>query len=116
MRLDAVDEYGRSLLHLAAAAGETHMVQFLLARGAPILTNPLDGRSPLHDACEGGHTGAAALLLGAGASTATTDRDGRNPAECAAARGHMDTVRLVFETALGGNIVGGKERGEGRAR
>jgi len=101
MRLDAVDDYGRSLLHLAAAAGETQIARHLLQRGAHIMRNPFDGRTALHAACEGGHTETVALLLNAGASPVVRDSRGLTPADCAAARGHHDAIRAVLASSCG---------------
>uniref|UniRef100_A0A7S3WY31 Ankyrin repeat protein n=1 Tax=Strombidinopsis acuminata TaxID=141414 RepID=A0A7S3WY31_9SPIT len=98
MRIDAVDHYGRTLLHLAAAAGETDVVYHLLRRSPQLVRvrNPLDGSTALHAACEGGHIETVALLLQSGGSAVARDSRGRTPVECAAAYGHHACVGLFL--------------------
>ncbi|TFA98847.1 hypothetical protein CCMA1212_009450 [Trichoderma ghanense] len=69
--LDTGDQYGRTPIWHAAAAGARHAVAALIHLGASVnLTDDL-GRSPLHAACRGGHREVVALLLRNGARTDT---------------------------------------------
>ena len=59
---------GRTPLHLAAYSGDTGMLQLLLARGAQLEAQRLDGQTPLFEAAEGSSVEAVRALLLAGAN------------------------------------------------
>ncbi|KAK1253247.1 hypothetical protein MKX07_001324 [Trichoderma sp. CBMAI-0711] len=70
-RYGDTDQYGRTPLWHAAAAGARNAVAALIHFGESVsLTDDL-GRSPLHAACRGGHREVVALLLYHGARTDT---------------------------------------------
>ncbi|PTB58156.1 hypothetical protein M431DRAFT_78403, partial [Trichoderma harzianum CBS 226.95] len=65
--VDNGDQYGRTPLWHAAAAGALKAITALIRLGASVdLTDDL-GRSPLHAASRGGHHEAVSLLLEMGA-------------------------------------------------
>jgi len=65
--IDARDEMGRTPLQVAAAKGETELVQFFLSQGAHVDLQDRAKDTPLHAAAENGRSGVAAALLIAGA-------------------------------------------------
>ena len=85
--VDAVDERGRRALYLAASAGQTDAVCWLLDHGAsPDARNAEDGRAALHAACASGHCDVVHTLLDVESLDLTArDHDGLNAAELAAA-------------------------------
>ena len=96
-QVDAVDPAGRTALYMAAEAGESMVVEWLLEHGASIdLMNVYDGRTALHAACAAGEGKCALQLLSAGASINMRDCSGRTPSEVAASAGHLHVVRLLF--------------------
>lgn len=72
--VNACDQDGYTPLHRAAYEGHTHIIQFLLERGAQIENRTNDGWTSLHSAANWGHAGAAGMLLRHGADiNAQTD-------------------------------------------
>ena len=111
--------FGRTLLHDAAAAGLLGTTKELLLRGVPVNELDDDLRTPLHEAARraplagttrpGVDADAQAVveaLLGAGASVAVADRDGAAPLHCAAAAGRLSIVASLLEA---GADVGAKD-------
>ncbi|TNV87624.1 hypothetical protein FGO68_gene4076 [Halteria grandinella] len=62
--IDLVDSEGRSLLHIAAAAGQTEIVKYLVTRGANITLLNLFGMDPLSEALYFGQVQTAEYLQG----------------------------------------------------
>jgi ankyrin repeat protein len=92
-----VDEQGLTLLHLAAVAGQTEVVQTLLAAKANAKAATDDGHTPLHMAAQEGHSEVVQLLLAAGAIVkATTAGDEHTPLHVAALGGHAKVVQLLL--------------------
>ena len=89
---------GTALLH-AAAVGHTHMVEALLARGAPVDAVDKLGWTPLASACAAGHVVAAEMLLRAGALPDVPDRYGVTALMHAAVSGRNELVRLLLKAA-----------------
>ena len=97
--VDSVDERGRRALYLAAASGESTVVQWLLRHGAnPNLVNAEDGRNALHAACAAGQSSVVQTLLNGRVTLDMNARDlfGLSAAELAAAGNHLDLVRLLL--------------------
>ena len=89
---------GTAMLH-AAAVGHTHMVEALLARGAPVDAVDKLGWTPLASACAAGHVVAAEMLLRAGALPDVPDRYGVTALMHAAVSGRNELVRLLLKAA-----------------
>lgn len=56
INLSAVNNDGRTLLHIAAADGKTEIVRYLLEYGANVHIRDRYNRTPLYDAIQNGHT------------------------------------------------------------
>lgn len=91
--LNATDRDKNTVLHLAASAKNSLMVQFLLERGIkPNLSNS-DGQTPLHKAED---ARVAELLLKYKADPNIRDKNGQTPLYPAAGRGLTDVVKLLL--------------------
>lgn len=98
---------GSGAIILAAAAGKTKMVEFLLAKGADInefgIWQRYDRRTDeevgtaLHQAVREGNNGLVALLLKRGANVELKDAKGRTPVALAEARGNQEVVAMLKE-------------------
>ncbi|KAK6110729.1 Ankyrin repeats (3 copies) family protein [Brugia pahangi] len=71
-------------LHWAARHGHTHMVALLVAHGADLHLNDVEGFTPLHVAVQFGRTSTAAYLIAAGQSPDERDETMMTPAMWAA--------------------------------
>eukprot|EP01094_Clydonella_sp_ATCC50884_P003087 TRINITY_DN1237_c0_g1_i1.p1 TRINITY_DN1237_c0_g1~~TRINITY_DN1237_c0_g1_i1.p1 ORF type:complete len:700 (+),score=298.04 TRINITY_DN1237_c0_g1_i1:87-2186(+) len=71
--VNAVDYDRRSALHVAACAGNDHMVRFLAEHGALLDAADRWGGTPLGDAIHHGHEGTAELLRELGAKNDAAD-------------------------------------------
>lgn len=84
-----------SALHLAAALGETHLVEILLARGADPNGRDARGRMPLHHALKANGVRAVAVvrtLVGGGADPERASESGETPLGLALARADRDLI------------------------
>jgi len=90
------DEYGLSLLHIAAENGFLDVLSVLIHKGGKINEVDSQGAAPLHYACKEGHTSAASLLLENGASL-SPDNYGLNPLHYCVKHGHVDTAKLLLD-------------------
>ncbi|KAH6611511.1 het domain [Trichoderma cornu-damae] len=92
------DQYGRTPLWHAAAAGAGNAIEALASLGGSVdLTDDL-GRSPLHAACRGGHREAVAALLQRGARPDTeTNALSLLPMDLAAMFGFAECLRLLLD-------------------
>ena len=78
--IDQQDKYGRSPLHVCAAANHADMTEFLLQQGADINSRSTgDGQTPLHFAAKNDATLSLKALLGFGANIDSLDNRGRPP-------------------------------------
>lgn len=77
---DATDSKGRNVLHLAAAGGHTHILEYLSSlENAPLLdweARDHDGNTPLLTAFEFARAGAVRFLIGHGSKTDVKDNKG----------------------------------------
>ena len=96
-------------LRLAAANGNSHIVQLLLEAGTDteiggdvhledddVYFEPAEWRTALHLAAESGHSDVVKLLLGAGADKDKADDEQRTALHLAAEDGHSDVVKLLL--------------------
>ncbi|GLD97308.1 hypothetical protein PINS_up005992 [Pythium insidiosum] len=87
---------GRTPLHLAASAGQVHVLEVLLKRNAKIEAQDRDGRTPLHVAARAGQENVVKVLLKRKAHIEAQDTDGWTPLHLAACSGEMDIVRCLL--------------------
>ena len=96
----AKNEAGRTALHDAVLRGDVAAAQALVARGAAVDDDDLEGRSALHYAAAGDGADALALvglLLDAGAFVDIVDGDGKSPLMVAALGGNEPMVTLLLQ-------------------
>ncbi|WP_257264509.1 ankyrin repeat domain-containing protein [Endozoicomonas sp. ONNA2] len=92
-----------SMLHKAAAGGQTAVILALIQQGADVDALSLDGIPALHLAAANGQHAAIRLLADAGAKIDATSRPIRKTAlHLAASKGDHETIRLLL--SLGANI------------
>ncbi|HNV68325.1 MAG TPA: ankyrin repeat domain-containing protein [Candidatus Ozemobacteraceae bacterium] len=77
--LHAVDQRGRTPLHIAAEHRFAEIVKYLLTAGARVDAVDFSGRTALHLACQRADQLIVSQLLEAGASLTTPDADQRTP-------------------------------------
>lgn len=90
--VNAIDDQGRTPLHLAAEYGSREAVRLLLSHGATI-TSDNNGSTPLHKA---GSVETAVLLLDAGATVDQPGLCGKTPLILAASRGQTKLVDVLL--------------------
>lgn len=95
--VDALDESGRSALHIAASMGYTVVVQALISCRAKIHAVDHRGRTPLYCAAETDSTRLVGMLIEAGAAVNVVDLEGWTPLQIACHHGHADVVRLLID-------------------
>ena len=96
---------GETLLHKAAAAGNTSMGAALLAAGSVDRADG-EGEFALHRAAEGGHVEIARLLVNAGGDLNVRDAYNNNtPLHLAAHEGHAEVVRFLISAGANVNCV-----------
>jgi uncharacterized protein len=100
-RIDAPGRLGRTALLSAALAGNTAIVEALLAAGADPRKADEHGISPLLEAARAGANGVLALLADAGVDPAAVDPHGRTALllACQSPRADAETLRQLL--ALG---------------
>lgn len=82
----------QTALHIAAAAGYTGFVQFMLEQGCPADITSSANATPLHEAVRNGHVGAAAALLDAGADPNAAAALGNTALHFAVTAPHRDEL------------------------
>lgn len=98
-KVDPLDQYGKTPLHLASYRNFLDIVLLLLKCGADINARDLNGHSPLAAACLRGHFLTAHALVQKGADADNVDFDGFTPLMHAAAVGHLGIVNLLLHEA-----------------
>lgn len=86
-----------TVLHYAAAVGDTDAIPVLLTAGANIDVQGVNGETPLFNAVGHGQIKVAELLLQAKASTDIPDRLGNTPLHCAAVVGDCNMLRILLK-------------------
>jgi ankyrin repeat protein len=93
----AVDGFGQTPLHLAAAqASDGGAVAALVSSRASLSTRDDFGRTPLHDAAASGSEAAVRRLIDAGADPRAVDDYGTTPLHLACRRGSIGIARLLL--------------------
>ena len=100
---DGRDDYGRTALMYAAAAGDLEMARLLLENGAPIKAQTDNGITALMFAAAEGHVEMARLLLENGAPIKAQTDNGITALMYAAAAGDLEMARLLLENGDPGN-------------
>jgi hypothetical protein len=93
---DDGDQYGNTLLHLAARNGHCDTIRFLLGHGASLNVVNSFGNTPLRGAAFWGQHDAAVVLLDRGALIESRDNGDWTPLIEAASEGHRDMIRLLL--------------------
>ncbi len=92
-------ENGRTLLHWATAAGQCHVIQWLLAQGADPDTPDNSSSLPLHLALEYKQDEAFSLLLPLTKTFESKDKYGRTPLAIAFELNHDLAIREILQKA-----------------
>jgi cytohesin len=93
-----------TILHAAAAGGQTDVVEFLIAKGFEVTATTEDDKTPLHYAALGNHQKVAEILM---ANGAPVDSGKGTPLSAAAWAGHKDMVEFLI--SKGADINKGPE-------
>ena len=95
--INAKDEFGYTLLYLAASRGHKEIVKLLIAAGADVNAKSEDGWTPLHNATGQGYKEIVELLIAKGADVNAKDDDiGWTPLHLAARYGHKEIAELLI--------------------
>ena len=86
--------FGETCLICAAKHGQTHMIHFLVKKGAGL--TQAGGEMAMYYAARGGHVPAVRALVAYGAALSSPN-PGRDPLGQARAAGHHDLVKLLIE-------------------
>eukprot|EP00249_Psilotum_nudum_P029227 c39701_g1_i1 orf=79-825(+) len=96
-----LNEDGRSLLHVAAAAGHEQIVSIFCQRleASEVAMNSGDeeGWTPLHSAVSSGLWAVVEILLQAGADVSIANKGGRTALHYAASKGHVQIAQTLIE-------------------
>ena len=100
--VNIVDEYGWSLLHMAAARGHQAVLEALILAGGDVEAVDVSDRTVLHEAADQGHATIVKVLLAAGVDKEKTDQLERTALHGAADDGHEGVVgnRLPYVYSL----------------
>ena len=94
---DGEQSEGHALIHLAALAGNTKRIAWLLAKGVDIHKTTFQHQwTPLHCACMAGKAEAAMMLLTKGSIIDQRDKDGAAALHLAAKRGGTHITRMLL--------------------
>ncbi|XP_030843493.1 E3 ubiquitin-protein ligase MIB2 [Strongylocentrotus purpuratus] len=100
----ALNFYGKTALHSAAAYGHLEVVQALLESGAEIEITDDDGDTPLHYSVGGDEPAIAKYLIGKGANINRGNDKGRRAIHEAAVRGFVDCARVLINHGCDVNV------------
>jgi ankyrin repeat protein len=101
LHLDDTDEYGNSMLHLAAMQNKRELAELLLKAGIPVDVRNKYGQTPLIRAAQNGSFDVAQLLLNNDAEIDAQEQHGMTALAIAAAFKHAHLVKLLV--AAGAN-------------
>lgn len=96
--VNATNENGWSLLHLAVHSGNAKLVKLLIEKGARTdLITKAEALTPLHIAAVGNNREMIQDLLGAGAELAVEDKEGSTPLHYAMTQEQLFSAQLMVE-------------------
>lgn len=98
--INGQDEYGRTLLHGAAAEGQVDAVETLIALGADLNSKDNQGDTPLHRAAAELQVEAVKVLIGAEANLNSKNKQGHTPKDYAAAATPADCAGKANQTDI----------------
>jgi ankyrin repeat protein len=91
-------------LHVAASAGQVHMVEYLIGRGLdPNALGGTFGGGVLNAAASAGHAGVAELLISKGAALDVSEPE-RNPLFGAIYAGSKDIVMMLLKAGIDASV------------
>ncbi len=100
------DSQGRSLLHGAAAFGQTEMARWLIDRGSPVNAVTVEMTTPLMQASLAGQLEVARLLIAKGADIEARNRYGRTALILVGReRGDVEMAKLLLDAGAGINAA-----------
>lgn len=111
------DQWGRTPLHTAAAAGRGELVSVLLGGdGSTESLIPTDGaaaiqmedltlKTPLHDAATACSLSSTTMIIRAGANVVAVDEVGSHPLHHAAEAGNMDAISALIQASADVNAA-----------
>lgn len=102
--VDACDQFGDTLLHLASRVGHHEVVAMLIGRGAQVNVTNLFNSTPLHDAVYGNQIEVIELLLNVGANVNVQDDNGNTPLYLACKNFDEEIVKLLLDHKANPNI------------
>eukprot|EP00128_Syssomonas_multiformis_P008324 Colp12_sorted_trinity150504_noHs@30472 len=94
--MDATNELGESLVHVACRSGSFDCVQWLLVNGSKINTKCKDGTTPLHAAAIGGKVDCVELVVRQ-VDVDAQDVSGNTAAHEAARHGHIQVLETLMK-------------------
>lgn len=98
--VNARDEFGETLLHVAAVRGYEEMSSMLIAEGARVDARDERGLTPMHAAAWGGHKAVLALFINRDADINVESAGGMTPLHMAALSGHKKIIdHLILNRA-----------------
>jgi len=99
-------EQGLTLLHAAAAGGQTAIVDLLLTNGLDVHSKTQAGYTALHHAVAGNHREVAELLLAKGADV-NAELGKQTPLHWAISKQHKDMIAWLLASGANPNADGG---------
>ncbi len=95
--INAQDESGVQLIHLAVRGESLEIVQWLIEHGAKLNARDKMGKEPIHYAAESENLEAVQWLVGRGVNSNAQDNNGQTPLHYAAKVGCLLTVQYLVE-------------------
>ena len=96
-QVNAIEDRGKTSLHIAAAHDRNDIVEMLLRHGATVNARSDGGWTPLHNACEKGCADIVHILVEAGAEINAKLLNGMSPLHLAAQGGHLEVVKFLLK-------------------
>jgi ankyrin repeat protein len=94
-KINELDEYGSSYLHLSVREGNIEIVEFLISQGADVNIKDSLGVTPLQVAARAGRLEIVEYLLSKGAKVSVKDHTGNTPLHDAVINEHIQIVKIL---------------------